>query len=167
MLKWLWLTGVVVILDQLTKVIADRVLNLYQQHSVIDGFFNLTLAYNTGAAFSFLKDAGGWQRWFFTVIALVASVVIIIMLKNLKSHERMTAIGLALILGGAIGNVIDRMLYGHVVDFIQVYYQQFYWPVFNLADSFITIGAALLITHGIVGDKLRLNREAKKLAQKK
>lgn len=162
MLKWLWLTGLVVVLDQVSKIIADSVLTLYQQQTVIDGFFNITLAYNSGAAFSFLSDAGGWQRWFFTVVAVVASVVIIIMIKKLKSHERMTAIALAMILGGAIGNVVDRMLHGHVIDFIQVYYKQYYWPTFNIADSFIVIGAALLITHGIVGDKARLKREEQK-----
>ncbi len=168
MLKWLWLSVLVVVLDQISKVIADSVLTLYQQQSVIEGFFNITLAYNTGAAFSFLSDAGGWQRWFFTAIAAVASVVIIIMMRNLKSHERITAIALALILGGAIGNVIDRVIYGHVIDFIQVYYKQYYWPTFNLADSFILIGAAFLITHGIVGDKSRIEREVqKKQAPKK
>lgn len=161
-LNWLWLSAVIVVLDQITKVYADQALTLYQRIPVVDGFFNIALAYNKGAAFSLFSESGGWQRWFFTAIAIIASVFIVYMMKNLKSHERMTAVGLALILGGALGNLIDRMLYGHVIDFLQFYHKQYYWPTFNLADAFITIGAALLITHGIVGDSYRLDREKKK-----
>ena len=149
MLKWLWISGVVILIDQVTKVFADKWLTLHEQHPVISGFFNLTLAYNEGAAFSFLNDAGGWQRWLFTALALVVSAVIIVWIKRLAAYERWTAIALCLILGGAIGNVIDRILYGHVIDFIQWYYSHYYWPAFNIADSAISIGAVMLIVHSL------------------
>ena len=144
MLKWIWLTVVVVILDQLTKYIASTELTLYIPHAVMP-MFNWTLMHNTGAAFSFLADAGGWQRWFFAVIAVVVSAVIVYWLKQLAQHEKWQAIALALILGGAVGNVIDRIWLGYVVDFIDVYYQHWHWPAFNLADSAISIGVAMII----------------------
>ena len=148
MLKWIWLAIVVVILDQLTKYIASTSLEMYQP-VVVMPMFNWTLMHNTGAAFSFLHDAGGWQRWFFAVIAVVVSVVIVLWIKRLEQHEKWQAIALALILGGAIGNVIDRVWLGYVVDFIQVYYQQWYWPAFNIADSAISIGVAMIIIDSI------------------
>ncbi len=144
-MRWLWLTAVVVVLDQITKQWADRTLDYFQPVAVIDCFFNLTLLYNKGAAFSFLSDAGGWQRWFFTVLSAVVSVVIFIWLKKLPADKKVLAAGLALILGGAIGNLIDRSIYGHVIDFIDVYYQNRHWPAFNIADSAITLGAACLL----------------------
>ncbi len=101
--------------------------------------------HNTGAAFSFLHDAGGWQRWFFSVIALLVSGLILYWLAKMSRHERVQAIAFSLILGGAIGNVIDRILNGYVIDFIQVYYDVYYFPAFNIADSAISIGAVLLI----------------------
>jgi signal peptidase II len=107
--------------------------------------FNFTLIYNEGAAFSFLSNAGGWQRWAFTALSIVISIVLIVWLKTLDRNKRVLAAGLAFILGGAIGNVIDRILYGHVIDFIDVYYKSHHWPAFNLADSAITLGACLLI----------------------
>jgi len=148
MLKWIWVTVVVVILDQLTKYIASSSLELYQQIAVMP-MFNWTLLHNPGAAFSFLANEAGWQRWFFAAIALVVSVVIVLWIKKLKQHEKWQAIALALILGGAIGNVIDRIWLGYVVDFIQVYYQQWYWPAFNIADSAIFIGVAMIIIESI------------------
>lgn len=144
MLKWIWLAVVVVILDQLTKYVASTSLILYQPHAVMP-MFNWTLMHNEGAAFSFLDDAGGWQRWFFAVIAIVVSTVIFFWLKQLQKHETWLAVGLALILGGAIGNVIDRLWLGYVVDFIDVYYQHWHWPAFNLADSAISLGVAIII----------------------
>ena len=107
--------------------------------------FNLTLVYNTGAAFSFLADAGGWQRYLFTGLAMVVSVVLVIWLRGMKTHERLVAWAVALVLGGAIGNLIDRLAYGKVVDFLQWHWEQYYFPSFNLADSAITLGVILLL----------------------
>ena len=144
---WLSLALVIVVLDQVTKQLADNLLTYGEPLAVVPSF-NLTLLYNKGAAFSFLNDAGGWQRWFFSVIAVVVSAVIVIWLKAVGAEQRWTPAALVLILGGAIGNVIDRVLFGHVIDFIQVYYKTFYWPAFNIADSAICVGAAILILSG-------------------
>lgn len=141
---WLWLTLLVVVLDQATKQIAENTLTLHQPLAVFPGF-NWMLVYNPGAAFSFLSQAGGWQRWFFIVLSSAISIALVIWLKQLKKEQRILAAGLALILGGALGNLIDRSLFGHVIDFIQVYYSTYYWPAFNIADSAITLGAGLLI----------------------
>ena len=159
MLKWIWLAIVVVVLDQLTKYIASTSLTMYQPVAVMP-MFNWTLMHNTGAAFSFLADAGGWQRWFFAVIAVVVSVVIVLWIKRLEQHEKWQAIALALILGGALGNVIDRIWLGYVVDFIQVYYQQWYYPAFNIADSAIVIGVGMIIIDSV--REYRAEKQAKK-----
>lgn len=148
MLKWIWLAIVVVVLDQLTKYIASTTLEMFQPVAVMP-MFNWTLMHNTGAAFSFLADESGWQRWFFAIIAVVVSAVIVLWIKRLEQHEKWQAIALALILGGAVGNVIDRIYLGYVVDFIQVYYQQWYWPAFNIADSAISIGVVMIIIDSI------------------
>ena len=140
---------VVIALDQWTKVLADTQLQ-YGNPVEILPVFNLTLQYNTGAAFSFLSDAGGWQRWFFTVISTVVSIALIIWIYRLKDREQLLAIALTFILGGAIGNLWDRVLLGHVVDFISVHWQQHYFPAFNLADSAITLGAILMILDMII-----------------
>lgn len=139
---WLAVSGAVVVLDQITKFIASHWLIYNQPLAVMPGF-NLTLLHNPGAAFSFLADAGGWQRWFFAGLALAVSVYIVVLLRAASplAHRG----GLSLILGGALGNLIDRIHLGYVVDFIQVYYQTWYWPAFNIADSAITSGAVLLI----------------------
>jgi len=134
MLRWLWLSGVVIMLDQTTKVLAERLLSMHAAKPVIPGFFDLVLAYNKGAAFSFLANEGGWQRWFFTALAIGVSIFLILWLKRLQPTEKLTAVALALILGGAVGNLIDRLLYGHVIDFIHWYYRDFSWPAFNLAE---------------------------------
>ena len=149
MLKWLWLSGLVALLDQITKWVASAYLVLYKPLPVLP-MFNLTLFHNTGAAFSFLNDAGGWQRWFFTVIALGVSAYIVFLMKQAAATDKRQVIALALILGGAVGNVIDRISYGYVVDFIQVYYEIWYFPAFNLADSAITIGAILFILDSLL-----------------
>jgi len=107
--------------------------------------FNLTLVFNRGAAFSFLAGAAGWQRWFFTGLALIASVVILVLLRRTSPADRLTAGGLALILGGAVGNLVDRLRWGHVVDFVDLYLGSAHWPAFNIADSAICIGAGLLV----------------------
>ncbi len=145
MLKWLWLSIAVIVFDQLTKVWIDNNFLLHARQPVIDGFFDLTLAYNPGAAFSFLADAGGWQRWFFTILATVVTIILVVWLKRLPAHEKLNAAALSLIIGGAIGNLIDRIAYGHVIDFLLVYYQQWSWPAFNVADSAISVGVVLML----------------------
>ncbi|KRW62842.1 signal peptidase II [Pseudomonas sp. TTU2014-080ASC] len=144
-LVWLWLTLLVFVIDQATKFYFDNSLTMYQQIVIIPDYFSWTLAYNTGAAFSFLADAAGWQRWFFAAIAVVVSVVLVVWLKRLKPHETWLAVALALVLGGALGNLVDRVIFGHVVDFILVHWQnKWYFPAFNIADTAITCGAILL-----------------------
>lgn len=145
-LVWLWLTIVVIVLDQASKYWFEHKLSLYQQIVVIPDLFSWTLAYNKGAAFSFLADQGGWQRWFFALVAGVTSVIIFVWMKRLKPQERWLGIALALLLGGALGNLYDRVVLGHVVDFILVHWQnRWYFPAFNIADSAITVGAGMLI----------------------
>jgi signal peptidase II len=144
MLKYLWISALVLVIDQITKYIANTSMSLYQTIEVIP-YFNFTLAYNYGAAFSFLADAGGWQRWFFTGLAAIFSAVIFVWITRLKSTAKLEVISLSLILGGAIGNLIDRLIFGYVIDFLDVYYQSYHWPAFNIADSAICIGAVLLI----------------------
>lgn len=143
-MRWLSLSVFVVLLDQITKYAAQSSL-VYAEPVAVLPSFNLTLLYNRGAAFSFLSDAPGWQRWFFTFVAVVAIALLTNWLRKLKPGQYLLGLSLSLVIGGAAGNLVDRVLLGHVIDFIQVYYQSFYWPAFNLADSAITAGAALLI----------------------
>ncbi len=140
--SWLWLAGVVIIFDQISKWLVLGALQPGDSRYVAP-FFNWVLTFNTGAAFSFLSDAGGWQRWFFTVLALGVSGWIVTLLRRHTSEFRLS-LALTLILGGALGNVIDRVRFGAVVDFIQWHVAGYYWPAFNVADSAITIGAILL-----------------------
>ena len=157
-LIWLVLSALVIVLDQLTKWVAVSELQLYQQVPIIDDLFSFTLAYNTGAAFSFLADASGWQRWLFAVIAVVVSIVLCVWLARLDRSEKLEAIALALILGGAIGNLYDRVIHGKVTDFILVHWQQsWFFPAFNIADSAITVGAALLLFDMFFGRKPEQN----------
>lgn len=146
LLAWRWylLALLVIGLDQYTKALASESLQ-YARPVEVFSWFNLTLQHNTGAAFSFLSDAGGWQRWFFTVIALVISVGLAIWLFIAPRSQWLLSLSLALILGGAIGNVWDRMALGYVVDFISVHYRNWYFPAFNIADSAITVGAACML----------------------
>ncbi len=148
MLKWLWLTAITVILDQVTKQMVASSMRLYESIAVVP-YFNLTYVHNTGAAFSFLSDQGGWQRWFFATLAFVVSVVITVWLARLKKNEWMLAVSLSLILGGAIGNLIDRLLFGYVIDFLDVYYQTWHYPAFNVADSAITLGVILMLLESV------------------
>lgn len=142
--RWLWLSAIVILIDQITKLWADSVLQYHQPVPVMP-MLNLTLAYNTGAAFSFLSDAGGWQRWFFIGLTLLISIVLFRWIWAMRAEERLHAASLSLILGGAIGNLIDRVGYGYVIDFIDVYYKTYHWPIFNIADSAITLGVVFLI----------------------
>lgn len=144
MLKWLWLTAVVIVLDQVTKLmVVDRFVK-YERLEILP-FFNLTLAHNEGAAFSFLAGAGGWQRWFFTAIAVVVSVMLLAWLRKLPKADWWSAISISLILGGALGNLYDRVMYGYVIDFLDFHLQGSHFPAFNVADSAITVGAAMMI----------------------
>jgi len=146
---WLLVSALVVALDVWTKDIASGSLVLYRPVE-LTSWLNLTLAHNYGAAFSFLSDAGGWQRWLFTGLALVVTAVLLVWLLRLPATEKLTAAALALIIGGAIGNLADRIKHGYVVDFIDVYYRDWHWPAFNLADSAITCGVILLLLDGLI-----------------
>ncbi len=144
MLRWLWLSLIVIVLDQVTKQWVESSFLLYESLEVMP-FFNLTLAYNKGAAFSFLSDQSGWQRWFLAGVAAIVTIVITFWLRGLKQHEKLTAMALGLIIGGAVGNLIDRLLFGHVIDFLDFFIGQHHWPAFNVADSAISIGVAVML----------------------
>lgn len=148
MLKWLGLSAIVIAFDLFTKHLVQQSFQ-YGKHLVVTSFFDLVRYHNEGAAFSFLAAAGGWQKYFFTGIALVASIVIIYLLqKNAGKKgagQKLFCLGLALILGGALGNLYDRITLGYVVDFLYFHYQTFYWPAFNVADSAICVGVAILL----------------------
>ncbi len=148
-LRWLWISLLIIVLDQLSKQIAEHMLPLRDPVTVFS-WFDWYLTYNTGAAFSFLAGAGGWQRWFFTIVAIIISGVILQWLRKLPNEDRITAISLCLILGGAIGNVIDRLLFGHVIDFIQVWLGSYPYPAFNIADSSIFCGAVILVASSFI-----------------
>lgn len=152
-LHWLWLSFAIVIADFLTKLWALSKLQYMQPVEVIPGFWNWTLVHNTGAAFSFLANAGGWQKWFFSILAIIISAVCVVMLKKTARNDWRTALPLALIVGGALGNVIDRLRFGYVIDFVHWYWNDFHWPVFNLADSAISVAAVLLIVFSFTTDK--------------
>lgn len=144
MLRWLWLSAAVVAVDQLSKWLAVKHLLGQPPLKIMPGF-ELSLAFNTGAAFSLFHDAGGWQNGFFIAVALGVSAFIVFSLQRMRQGELQTAVALALILGGAVGNVIDRVRQGFVVDFVHWFYQDWHWPHFNIADSAITVGAVLLV----------------------
>jgi signal peptidase II len=141
---WLWLAVLAVILDQVTKVAAEQLLTFAQPVYLLP-VLDFTLLYNKGAAFSFLADQPGWQRWFFTAVSIGVSIMLIVWIQRLPRGAVWLPIALALILGGAIGNLIDRVIYGHVVDFISVHWNNRYFPAFNIADSAITLGAIMMV----------------------
>ncbi len=149
MLKYLWLSSLVIVLDQVSKWMISSSFSLHETLAVMP-YFNLTLAHNTGAAFSFLAQAGGWQRWFFVGLTTIISIALFIWLKKLSSQAKLEAISISLILGGAIGNVIDRIYFGYVVDFLDFYYGTAHFAAFNIADSAICIGAGLLIIDSFI-----------------
>jgi signal peptidase II len=144
-LKWLILSASIIFFDWLSKLWALSSLEYMQSIEVIPGFWNWTLVHNRGAAFSFLAHAGGWQQWLFSALAVIISAVCVLMLKKTDRKDWQTALPLALIIGGALGNLIDRIRFGYVIDFVHWYYGSFHWPVFNLADSAISVAAVLLI----------------------
>ena len=143
--RWLVLAAIVLILDQISKtwILASF---RHMERQTVTSFFNLVLVFNPGASFSFLADAGGWQKWFFVVLALVISLWLVSMLRK-HAHERLLPAALSLILGGALGNVIDRLRFDAVVDFLDFHVAGYHWPAFNVADSAITVGVALMLLH--------------------
>lgn len=141
---WLWLSAAIVAADQLAKAAVTAALRAGEE-CVVTPFFSVVLAFNTGAAFSFLRDAGAWPRYLFSAVAIAAAMLIVWLLR--RGGDRWYCAGLALILGGALGNLWDRVRLGYVVDFLSVHWQRWYFPAFNVADSAITVGAALLIVH--------------------
>jgi signal peptidase II len=157
--RWWALALILFVLDWVTKQAV--VSNLfYGQEIAVFPFFDLTLRYNTGAAFSFLAQAGGWQRWFFSLIALAVVVGISWRLVKIEETNRLESLALTFVLGGAIGNLYDRLVYGHVVDFLQFHWQQsWYFPAFNLADSAITIGVILMLLESFVSKKQEGTKE--------
>jgi signal peptidase II len=140
----------VLLFDQCTKLLADAMLVLHQPVAVIPGFAFMK-AYNSGAAFSFLSNASGWQRWFFVVLAMVVIGILLVWLRRLPAAAVRTRLALVLILGGAAGNLIDRLVYGYVIDFIDIYYDSWHWPAFNIADAAISVGAFLLVLDAFRG----------------
>ncbi|WP_027857405.1 signal peptidase II [Marinobacterium jannaschii] len=158
-LVWLWLSGLMFVLDFITKQLADRLLS-YGVPEYVLPVFDLTLLYNKGAAFSFLATAGGWQRWFFALIAVAVSIFLVQWLRRTPRSQWWLGLALSLVLGGALGNLYDRVVYGYVIDFLSFHYAGYYFPAFNLADTAITLGAMVLI-----GDML-LNSQDKDIAEK-
>ena len=160
-LCWLILSVLVIVLDQITKAAVIAALQPYVPHPVIPGFLNWTLAFNTGAAFSFLNDQAGWQRWLFATLAVIVSAVLTRWLATIPRGDWRNAVPLALVIGGALGNLIDRVRFGQVTDFIEVYYGAWSFPAFNVADSAISVGAALLLWFGLFGGgKKRFNADS-------
>lgn len=146
--KWLGCALFIVLLDQISKGLAETWLLQGYSYPVMPSF-NLTLLYNTGAAFSLLSEAGGWQRWFFIIVTVIVCAVLWSLLRKLKPEEPnavLSAMGMMLIMGGALGNLVDRLFRGAVVDFLDFYYQSYHWPTFNIADICITVGALLIIS---------------------
>ncbi len=153
-MKWLWITAIFLIIDQITKQWVAQSMDLYQSINVLP-FFDITYAQNPGAAFSFLADQPGWQRWFFSAIAFVASIVFLVWLKRTPIEQPVLAAALACMLSGALGNLIDRVLFGYVIDFLDFYIGSSHWPTFNVADSIIFVGAALMIIDSFQQDKAK------------
>ena len=151
--RWYLLACLIVVFDQLTKYWVSSVFS-YGETLELLPVINLTLVHNMGAAFSFLSDAGGWQRWFFAIVSSVVSIVLVVWLYRLSARQTLLATALALVLGGAVGNLWDRVILGYVIDFVDVHYQQYHWPAFNIADAAITLGAILLIMESFLSPKL-------------
>ncbi len=157
-LVWLALSAVIILLDQWTKFWVLTSLPEHRPVVVIEGFWNWFRTYNKGAAFSFLSNAGGWQLWFFSLLALAVSAVLTVWLSRTPRRDWAVAVPFALVIGGAIGNVIDRLRFGHVVDFIQWHYRDFYWPAFNIADASIVVGAVLIVVTSLFVDQNKSRR---------
>lgn len=157
-LRWLWLTLLCLVLDQITKQWVAGSFDLYESVSVLP-IFSLTYVHNLGAAFSFLADQGGWQRWFFTAIAAIASLIFIVWLAKTPKSQKLLSIAFALMLSGALGNLIDRVLFGYVIDFLDFHWSGNHFPAFNVADSMIFIGAALMILESFISEQNAAEKE--------
>jgi signal peptidase II len=155
-LRFTWISLIAIVLDQVTKQAIVGSMDLYQSIQVLP-FFNLTYVHNYGAAFSILYDAGGWQRYFLSALALIVSAVIVWWLRQSTKEQILLPVAFSFILGGALGNVLDRILHGYVIDFLDFYYNTYHWPAFNVADSAIFIGAALLIIDMFVNKETKDN----------
>jgi len=154
-LAWLWLAAGVIALDQFTKWVVVRSFDLYEVATLLP-VLDLTRLHNTGAAFSMLADASGWQRWFFMTLGIGVSAAITLWLRRIDpARQTLLPAGLSLVMGGALGNVVDRVWHGHVIDFIHVHWQQHYFPAFNVADSAITLGAAFLVIDALLEGRRR------------
>ncbi|CAG9295809.1 signal peptidase II [Celerinatantimonas diazotrophica] len=158
-LRWLWLSAVMLLIDQISKHIVASSMALFQSETVTS-FFNLVYVHNYGAAFSFLDSQGGMQRWFFSALAVVVCLVLVWCLKRMREPQPLSAAGYALVISGALGNVIDRLLYGYVIDFLDFHYGSYHWPAFNVADSCICIGAVLLILDSFIHPSKRPSKES-------
>jgi len=156
-LRWLALTAALVGVDQWSKQLVERSLQMYEANYVLP-VFNIVRAHNRGAAFSMFDEASGWQRWAFSALAAVVSTALIVWLARLERRANLIAAALALILAGAVGNVIDRLRLGYVVDFLQVHWQEHYFPAFNIADSAITVGAGLLLLDALLASRRAAGR---------
>lgn len=159
MKRFFWFSLLVVVLDQATKYWVQVVLVPYERLPLLP-FFNLTLVFNKGAAFSFLSDAGGWQRYFFIVLACTVALGLALWLMRTSPRERLLAFGLALIIGGALGNLIDRIALGEVVDFLDFHWAGWHWPAFNVADSAITVGVVALLWDSLINSRRKSEDEA-------
>lgn len=153
-LPWVWLSVLLVVIDQVVKFVVVENIQPYTEHLVFPGF-KLTLAYNTGAAFSLLNSQSGWQVWLFSAIAIVICIGIVVWLQRLKASQAWVCVALALILGGALGNLVDRLTLGYVIDYFLLYAGRWYWPAFNVADSAVCVGAVMLVIDMILKKKQR------------
>lgn len=156
--KWFGISAIVVALDLYTKHLIENAFQLGDS-KFVTSFFNLVRFHNEGAAFSFLSDAGGWQRWFFTNVAVIAIVVISYLIRK-HAQQKLFCLGLALVLGGALGNLYDRLTLGYVVDFLYFHINDLYWPAFNVADSAVCVGVALLLWDSFKQDTLKAEKDA-------
>lgn len=150
-LRWIWLAVVMLIADQVSKQMVVAMMD-YRESIAVMPYFNLTYVHNPGAAFSFLADQGGWQRWFFTAIAFSVSIALVVWLAKTPKKDKFISIAFSLILSGAVGNLIDRFMFGYVIDFLDFYIGNNHWPAFNIADSAIFIGAAMMLIESFKGN---------------
>ncbi|POZ52910.1 signal peptidase II [Methylovulum psychrotolerans] len=148
MLKWLWLSALALVLDQASKIGISSTMQLYESIALIPSL-SLTYVHNKGASFSFLSEAGGWQRWLFAALAAIVSTTLSIWLARLQKHETLLAVAIALILGGAVGNLIDRLIYGYVIDFVDFYVGTWHFAIFNIADAAISVGVGLMLLESL------------------